>query len=192
MSLFGDDRFVSEDRLPQQPFSASLHAGYAALARYGCSGLVLMDDMQPAYLVTDDFIHGALLSEANSLEDSQAVEAASLVPLGHFILRWLRDREFEGILAKLGDATSATILRIAPSPLRASTVELPGPGRYGVYRAASAAPSGNGWFFVDRAMSKRVQTAPVHYRCKNNHDNDDFDRGTCIVAGCGEPLITRP
>jgi hypothetical protein len=192
MALFQGDRFVAGARLPQQPVSASLHSGYAALARYGCAGLVLMDDVQPAYLVTDDFIHGALMSEVQSLEDSRAVEVAALMPLGHFVLRWLREPEFEGVLTKLGKATSPTIVRIAPTPLHASSVEPPGPGRYGVYRTASAAPSANGWYIVDSVMSKHVQTAPVHYRCKNNHTNDDFDRGVCIVSGCGEPLITRP
>ena len=62
------ENFVPEAELPIRPLHSSLHAGYAAMAQRRRAGLILFDDTDPAYLVTDDFIHIALLIEAGLIE----------------------------------------------------------------------------------------------------------------------------
>jgi len=72
------DHFIPEQRLPVKPLLTTLHAAYASMARAGSSGLALLDDEQPAYFVTADFVHAALISAAETLINTDRVETAAI------------------------------------------------------------------------------------------------------------------
>jgi hypothetical protein len=188
------DHFIPDRRMPTARLGTTLHAGYAAMARYRSSGIVLLDEEQPSYLVTDDFIHASLLSEAGELSNSVAIEGAALVPIAPFVRRTLIDADFERHLQDILGQKNPMVLRISPRSLDADaniseTGEL---SRYGLYRVTSPLPSGSGWHTIQGILSKKIFTPPAAYTCQNGHQNDDFDRGVCIVQGCGAALITRP
>jgi len=194
-----DDRFVPEDRIPTLPIQTTFHAGYIAMGRFQSSGLVLMDDAQPAYFVTDDFIRYALdnevrrLRESHGLAQSRAIEAAGLLTIGNFLHRSLLEDWFDRLLLGVPNwASVPPVQRISPQQMPNEQYYSVINERYGVYRTTSAVPSAMGWYFVRPEMGRKIHTAPKKFPCEFGHENDDFDRGTCIVAGCGRPLITSP
>jgi hypothetical protein len=187
------DHFIPEHRLPIKPLLTTLHAAYATMARARSSGLALLDDGQPVYFVTADFVHAVLISAAERLENTDRVETAAISHVSQYIARLFSDRGFREQLTDILKGAEPIALRISPRTLGSEidpTELVQQSDRYGFYRVLSPSPSRSGWYAVQSGLNQGVFTPPATYTCVNGHQNDDFDWGICIV--CQKALYTRP
>ena len=196
MSIVDDgSRFVPMSCLPVRPLLSTLHNIDNAIAESRRSGVVLTDDLEPAYMLTSHFVRASILLTAGEEPWQRKLEAAALTPVTSLIHRWLTTTDYQAVyLEGFVDKGAPMVLSISPHAVGASMDVEALHGRYDMYPVSGTTPSRSGWYFRSAEICQGTLVPdPEHYVCDKGHTHNSFDRGRCRLGSppCGADIRPR-